>query len=56
MQEQSQDWHTEGVQIISGDKLDTNMPQAPGIPNPVCVFNLSDSLEDRRSIHVGEIG
>jgi hypothetical protein len=32
------------------------MPQVRGMPNPVYVFNLSDSLKDRRSIHTGEIG
>ncbi len=55
MQEKSQDWHTEGVQIVSGDKLDTNMPQVAGMHTSVYAFNCSGSLQDWQSILMGEV-
>lgn len=29
-------WKYSGVQVISGDQLDTNTPQTPGIGIPTC--------------------
>ena len=33
----SRDWKTEGVRIISGDQLDTNTPQTPGMSRAAAI-------------------